>query len=906
MSRSHIQAALSAMAGECASGARVAWLVGTEGLGKSTLARSAAEASGQPVHRLDIYPEDRSRPLSAAHELAALLGASIGPDSAHDLLRALEGAGPITLMIEDAQWMDEASQEAIWQVIRRFRRLPIWLVITSTNTSGVLLEGLSLLLRSPDRGQLFSLAPLTAFESGAFLRRELGVPIKGETLDRVQAVTAGYPSLLSSLADQVRLGGLGTTVRSTLAKVAERPEQGSGLLREHVSAALAAASPSSRAVLVALALAGELSAAQLASVLHSLGLQDAVTEELLLTGLVEPIGPSSFHLRYEPARRAIEQAVSWSELRASHAALATALRGLDALEHRIVAATEADLPELFAEVHAQLIEAYGAQDLTLAFRLAQYAADMDPSFTIEVILAVLRSGRTSRLGDIEDRIENMQPSIARTAAMTILTLDHSNLPSVVERLSKIAVEEVHDVRELTVFAQACVQVVMRANLSTRPGLVRPFSPLVPRLKAAAAAFLEVRPDLGAELLANVYGLEVALIGLDDSVEPALRIEPLTLLRDQLDPVTAGVIGPLIRPTVGLMHFVTGDLGAAKDHLSQGALDIPFLSMQINLALAQIAFLSGSWDEAHAIADQQLAQSLDSLQSLHWPQCFAVAALVPAVRGEESVLAEYLGWQEMGQPTVGTATAKLAKVWALTASGSEPDTVASLLDQVWERGDVSYLSAQPTGVLRVRSHLALGDRRCAEAARAALESEPYESQAHAYALAHADALLEADLRHWVAALELFAVAARHLRAQARGSLGAPLRVYEFILAEDWAGAVEASGSAPGLTVSALLNDTVTLLGAQGAPVWRDRLRGLKRRLGATAEALGDRAPVPDAFTGLTSREREVAILAAGGLSNREIAERLFVTVRTAEYHVHNALSKMGLSSRAQLPSLTDRA
>lgn len=51
--------------------------------------------------------------------------------------------------------------------------------------------------------------------------------------------------------------------------------------------------------------------------------------------------------------------------------------------------------------------------------------------------------------------------------------------------------------------------------------------------------------------------------------------------------------------------------------------------------------------------------------------------------------------------------------------------------------------------------------------------------------------------------------------------------------------------------------------------------------------------------LTSREREVALLVAEGLTNREIATRLFVTVRTAEYHVHNALTKMNMTSRSQL-------
>jgi DNA-binding CsgD family transcriptional regulator len=51
--------------------------------------------------------------------------------------------------------------------------------------------------------------------------------------------------------------------------------------------------------------------------------------------------------------------------------------------------------------------------------------------------------------------------------------------------------------------------------------------------------------------------------------------------------------------------------------------------------------------------------------------------------------------------------------------------------------------------------------------------------------------------------------------------------------------------------------------------------------------------------LSSREREVAILIAQGLTNREIASRLIVAERTAEGHVQSILNKLGFNSRAQI-------
>ena len=58
-----------------------------------------------------------------------------------------------------------------------------------------------------------------------------------------------------------------------------------------------------------------------------------------------------------------------------------------------------------------------------------------------------------------------------------------------------------------------------------------------------------------------------------------------------------------------------------------------------------------------------------------------------------------------------------------------------------------------------------------------------------------------------------------------------------------------------------------------------------------------APLP-----LTRREREIVTLAAGGLSNRQIADRLVVSVRTVEGHLYRACAKLGVSDPSELAPL----
>jgi DNA-binding NarL/FixJ family response regulator len=81
-------------------------------------------------------------------------------------------------------------------------------------------------------------------------------------------------------------------------------------------------------------------------------------------------------------------------------------------------------------------------------------------------------------------------------------------------------------------------------------------------------------------------------------------------------------------------------------------------------------------------------------------------------------------------------------------------------------------------------------------------------------------------------------------------------------------------------------------------WRvDALVALQRRLGI--------GPAPTGPEELTPREREVAALVAEGLTNAALAERLFISPRTAAVHVSNILAKLGMASRTEIAAWVAR-
>jgi DNA-binding NarL/FixJ family response regulator len=78
-------------------------------------------------------------------------------------------------------------------------------------------------------------------------------------------------------------------------------------------------------------------------------------------------------------------------------------------------------------------------------------------------------------------------------------------------------------------------------------------------------------------------------------------------------------------------------------------------------------------------------------------------------------------------------------------------------------------------------------------------------------------------------------------------------------------------------------------------------GFAEQADGELRATGERARrrTPDTERDLTPQEARVADLAAGGATNNEIAEQLFLSPSTVDYHLSKVFRKLGLRSRTQL-------
>ena len=251
-----------------------------------------------------------------------------------------------------------------------------------------------------------------------------------------------------------------------------------------------------------------------------------------------------------------------------------------------------------------------------------------------------------------------------------------------------------------------------------------------------------------------------------------------------------------------------------------------------------------------------------------------------------------GLLEDATPNFGRQAAWLLALQAM-ATG-DPEAAHAWLCALGEEQRTAILPLFPIDVTDepqlVRIALAAGDGRLAEAAAAQAERRAEQNGRVATIVAtaaHARGLLTSDIDDLEHAVELFATGPRPLaRASAVEDLG---------VARARAGAVEAAIEA---------FDGALVLYAEAGASWdagrvRRRLRdhGVRRRLVA-------RERPENGWAAMTDSELAVARRVAQGLTNREVAEQLFVSPHTVSSHLRSIFAKLDINSRLALTRIAD--
>ena len=311
------------------------------------------------------------------------------------------------------------------------------------------------------------------------------------------------------------------------------------------------------------------------------------------------------------------------------------------------------------------------------------------------------------------------------------------------------------------------------------------------------------------------------------------------------------------------------------------------ALNSRMLLSRAAFSAGRWDEAWQLADEAAADCREhGYVLLAWPGRH-VLALIAAARGDDeqadAAAQEMLRWADPRGAHLVQCYAWQVQLLAAMGRGD--------FEQAYHHGS----KISPAGTLASHAPYALMVQL--DLVEAAVRAGHQDA-----ASAHVDAIRRAGTDRLSPRLALLAYGAAALVApdeEAPALFELALAVpgatrWPFDLARVTLLYGERLRRARAVTEArALLLAAKEEFGRLAAAPWA-------RRAGAELRATG--WPAPDsALTApaLTPQESEVARLAASGLRNKQIGERLFLSPRTVKFHLHHVYSKLGVGSRAAL-------
>ncbi len=906
--REHELVRIDALLGDAAAGRSEALLlVGEPGVGKTTLLEAARSRAGSftCLETRGIEAEShlayaglfgllnpiRDRLADITDHQGTALGTALawssGPTTAEpfllgaatlSLLAAAAEHRPVLVIVDDLQWLDQESAAAIAFAARRLGPDAVAFLLAAR-------EGAA----SADLGQGLQVLAVTGLSTSAAATLLPARAAQG-VVERLVAATQGNPLALVEVA--ARLDDAQWLGAADLPD----PVPSGARWREHFGSTLAELSPGARTAALYLALVGDAGSADPA-VLKALGdagidVAEALREACERGVLVEE--RSGYRIRHPLLRSTVLELATPGEQREAHAALGAALPDSDRTRvwHLAESAVGTDprLADQLATLAASNRERSGyAAAATALERAAELTPDPDVARQRLALAAhdAFQAGDVARVRGLVDRVlaDAVQDRSRGEALFTLGMLEQyaGSVPQSVEYLDEAShlLEGPALVRDLTELALARFRLndlSGMADCSRRIDAVadahEPEQQLMAAFSGGATLLLAGDVEAGMARLHEVGRLADL---------PALRHDARTLMLMALAAGFTGQVG----------HAVTVGTARLREVRRRGAIGV--LVPCLALLASGRAWLG---DHAGAFADAGEAADLAGHLGYAADASVAVEMLAwqSAARGlhddAERSLARARELTDRAGTTAHAAHQAITAAFCALCRGDLNEVVALLEARVFADGGIGA-SGEPLGVapMLVEAYLGLG--RTDDALLLAIqfaEATPPGSPALSVALslrcealtvverATADAALTAALTAHAEGGDPFETARTRLlyggrlrraghRIDARKHLAAAHEAFAAMDLTHWAGVAERELAATGATA---------------------------RRQPATGTEP------------LTSQETRVAILAAQGMSNKEIGAAFFLSPKTIERHLGSVFRKRGLRSRTELAAAYARA
>uniref|UniRef100_A0AAU2A614 AAA family ATPase n=1 Tax=Streptomyces sp. NBC_00093 TaxID=2975649 RepID=A0AAU2A614_9ACTN len=891
----HLSALDGQLAHVVAGASRIVLVDGPAGIGKTALIRHFVAAHPDAeVLRACGEENETGLPLGlldqllspAEHDEQALPRppAADAPTAGARLLDVLgelqtRTAGPLILVVDDAHWADSSSLQALAFALRRLRADRVLTVVVVREADDPALpEGLRRLLTGEGTLRV-SLSGLSAGEVGE-LAAARGGSLPPTAVVRLLDHTDGNPLHVKALLEQVPPARLMSTAFPLPAPL------GYARLIEQRLADCTAEAQALTAAASVLGMSCPLhSAARLAELKDPLPALDEAVGAGLLDETPEPGGPR-VSFPHPMLRATVYRTLGPVRRHALHqAAAGQSDSAYGRLQHLVHAAQGPDDTLAGQLADAARTEAAArrwgsaAPLLRDAARLARTERDRE-RYGVEAVEALLWEGRRDEAQAVFDELPGDGRSAAHRYARALIlpfggdlghiepllreawnccdrTADPELASYIAGQLSVMALSLSHG-RQAAEWAEQAMRLSGRRTSSTM-------------LRFARMTGYGLSGDIGR-------GLAVAARLPDASLVTTADVDLLC--------------------GRGLLRMWSGELADAERDLREalficrdGPMMLRIVAM-FQLGLTQYAL--GAWEEAAQRLESAASLNDDTGNELHSAVHGAAGWVVAALGDYER--AEWHLRQVPDIPvTLGTVMTESRRTRAFLALlRGQPDAAEAELLPLLEADAAEGLCEPMTGPWRdLLAEALIGLGRLDEADHALTAFEALAAdRGHAAALA-AGCRIRGEL-----------LAARHEPGAAEGMFATGLahaaRVtapYERARLQLASGELLRRTGRRAAAAQALQAAYETLTGLGAVPL----LERCARELAAcgTARAAGGPPSPPDRGPVLTSQELAVARLAASGLTNRQVARELLLSVKTVEYHLGHAYTKLGISSRVGL-------